>query len=109
MPNLRIVIESRVAGEEPEIGSHHLELFLGLQGALPDLEAVFVEQKYVSKLNVLWEILNVFGIEENMTRLRRGRRVNDLKFETEVFFCIFSMRIGAINDDSDSTELTSLG
>ncbi len=109
MPNLRIVIESRVAGEEPEISSHHLELFLGLQGALPDLEAVFVEQKYVSKFDVEGEVLEMFGIQENMAGVGCGCGVDDLEFETVVLFGIFSMRVSAVDDNSDCIKLASLG
>lgn len=109
LTNWAITIKRRFSGEESKLGSHNLELFLGLKWSLPDFKAVFGKQEYVSKLNVVWKILNMLWIKENMARLWGRRRVYDLEFETEVFFRIFSMRIGAVNNNSDSVKLASLG
>jgi hypothetical protein len=41
-----------------------------LEGAFPDLEAILVEQKYVSKLDVVGEVLDMLGVQENMAGVR---------------------------------------
>ena len=51
----------------------------------------------------------MFGVQEYVAGVRWGSGVDDLEFETVVFFRIFSMRVGAVNDNSNSIKLASLG
>lgn len=106
--NGRIAVKGGLARVEPELGAHNLELFLGLQGILPDLEPIPVQEKYIPQFDIVWEILDMLGVEEDVAWVTCGAGVDDLQFQAVIFFGVFAMGVRTIHDNADCVKLATL-
>ena len=84
-------------------------MFFGLEHFVPDVKAVLVEEEDIADLDVMWKIVNGFRVEEDVAGIVDRGGVDDFEFEAIVFFGVFSVRVGAIDNDPHCGELDLIG